>query len=357
MSVLAAMAISGCVVVNAPPNPDQQSSALEPWQRPEPESSPVKRVSSGGTCRGGSKSAQQIFSTAQNGVAVVLTGDGQGSAFVVRHDGYRTLLLTNSHVVSPYTAVELVWSDGTRGQGRVIADAGGMDPTTDLALLEVSGIRGTPLPLAADLPEVGQSVFAIGAPKGLDFSLSQGVVSQLRGDGDIVQTDAALNSGNSGGPLLDERGCVVGMATFILRDSQGLNFALSNQLIQPFLATPATTKLPSTNDSHRQSRGSQAHSQSCFFKSYKTSQGEEISCTQRRRVNTNGHTVYDVAWGDGYLSSYVFWSDGRVEIHSRGDDGQQTAHVGEFEQFSDGVAIASNEGSLTFLPGLDPVRN
>lgn len=96
----------------------------------------------------------------------MLTGDGQCSAFVVSHSGGRTRLLTNSHVVGIYSNVELVWSDGRRDRARVIADAGGAsDPSTDLALLVVAGIRGTPLVLAQGLPEVGQIVLAIGTPR------------------------------------------------------------------------------------------------------------------------------------------------------------------------------------------------
>jgi hypothetical protein len=190
------------------------------------------------------------------------------------------------------------------------------------------------------VPEVGQNVFAIGAPKGLEFSLSRGVVSQLRSNGDLVQTDAALNSGNSGGPLLDE---------------QGLNFALSRQLIKPFLA-PAIARAPSQG-SKGQTISLKASGPPCFFQSYKTGEGEEISCSLSSRVNNNGHTVYDVAWADGYRSSYVFWANGQVEIHANGAGAEPDAHTGEFEQFRDGVAIVSTKGSITFLPGLTPLAN
>lgn len=355
-SGLAAIALSGCVIVNAPPTTAERRSGLEPWRRPQAQTTAVQSSSSAASCSGGSRSAQQIFSTARDGVAVVLTGDGQGSAFVVSHIGGRTRLLTNSHVVGPYSQVELMWSDGSRDQATVVADAGGSEPSTDLALLEVAGTRGTPLVLATGLPQVGQNVFAIGAPRGLEFSLSRGVVSQLRAGGDIVQTDTALNSGNSGGPLLDERGCVVGMATFILRDSQGLNFAISRQVIEPFLAAPAIASAP-PQGGYGQGSGPQAHEPACFFQSYKNSQGEEIGCSLSSRVNSNGHTVYDVAWADGCSSSYVFWRDGEVEILSKRGGGRPDSHLGTFEQFRDGVAIASNEGSVTFLPGLDPERN
>ena len=68
---------------------------------------------------------------------------------------------------------------------------------------------------------------AIGAPKGLEFSLSRGVVSSLRENDEILQIDAPINPGNSGGPVIDRTGCVVGVVTFKLEDSEGLNFAMA----------------------------------------------------------------------------------------------------------------------------------
>jgi S1-C subfamily serine protease len=345
-SGLAAIALGGCVIVNPPPTASEPRADLPEWRQPASQPRDDQSPRSGESCSGSSKSAQEIFSAARDGVAVVLTGDGQGSAFVVSQADGRTRLLTNSHVVEGDDRVELVWSDGSRDQATVIADAGGNGPDADMALLEVGGIHGTPLALAAELPQVGQSVFSIGAPKGLEFSLSQGVVSQLRGEGNLVQTDAAINSGNSGGPLLDDRGCVVGMATFIIRDSQGLNFAISRKVIAPFLAAPPSPPPIA-----------QSPQATCFFQSYKTGQGEEIGCSLSRRENSNGHTVYEVAWADGYSSSYVFLDNGKVEIHAQGAPGEPNTHMGEFEQFRDGVAIKSNEGSITYLPSLDLGEN
>ncbi|MCP9928825.1 S1C family serine protease [Cyanobium sp. CH-040] len=360
---LVALALNGCLIVAG----DSRAPAEEPsgWRQPASQPArPEAPAASPGTepaaCSGSTRSAQEIFAASRGSIAVVHTPDSQGSAFVVSHGGGRTLLLTNSHVVGPYSQVQLRWSDGSSDQAAVVADAGGSDPSTDLALLEVSGSRGTPLALASGLPEVGQNVFAIGAPKGLEFSLSRGVVSQLRADGDLVQTDAAINGGNSGGPLLDELGCVVGMATFILRDSQGLNFALSSQLINPFLAASSSARTPapaSPPSGYGIGSGPEAASSRCVFQSYKTPQAEEIGCSVSTRRNSNGHTVYDVAWADGYRSSYVFWRDGDVEILSKGGAGQPDTHLGTFEPFRDGVAITSNEGSVTVLPNLEPSLN
>lgn len=294
---------------------------------------------------------QQVFSASSNGVAVVETDTGQGSAFVVEHRGGSTLLLTNAHVVEGAEQVRLRWQDGGRDPAEVVASAGGHSPATDLALLAVEGKRGVPLRLGRGSPPVGAQVYVIGAPRGLDFSLSSGVVSQLRDDGEILQTDAAINQGNSGGPLLDERNCVVGVATFILRDAQGLNFAVTSRVIEPFLAGAAARRDPSPSPQPAPAAAE------CFFRSYKKSRGEDIGCTVRSRTNVNGHRVYDVAWADGYESSYVFWDHGEVEILSKDGAGEPDAHRGRFTVHSDGVEITSNEGSITFLPRLDPQAN
>ncbi|TVS06803.1 MAG: hypothetical protein EA413_02995, partial [Cyanobium sp. PLM2.Bin73] len=113
-SGFAALALSACVIVNAPPTSPDGTAQLEPWRRPQAKPAGFEASASGGNCDGEVKSAQQIFSQTQEGVAVVLTADGQGSAFVVSHTGGTTLLLTNSHVVGSHRQVELVWSDGQR---------------------------------------------------------------------------------------------------------------------------------------------------------------------------------------------------------------------------------------------------
>jgi S1-C subfamily serine protease len=358
---LATLPLQGCVIVNAPPT----GSTQQPWRAPQvavPTEPSPRQSAATASCPGATRSAAQIFAAASAGVAVVSGSDRQGSAFVVAQEGGRTLLLTNSHVVGSDDAVEVRWSDGRRDRAQVIADAGGAAPATDLALLAVEGQRGTALPLAAALPAVGQSVYAIGAPKGLEFSLSSGVVSQLRDGGELVQTDAALNGGNSGGPLLDDRGCVVGIATFIYNESQGLNFAVSSQVIRPFVQAPLIARDPAlppppASAASGLGDGSEASRATCFFHSFKKTQGEEIGCSVNGRLNSHGHTVYDVAWADGYRSTYVFWSDGVVEILSKGGSGRVELHRGSFTRRPDGVEISSNEGSLTVLPQLQPVLN
>ena len=154
---------------------------------------------------------------------------GAGSGFVVTPDGY---VMTNSHVVSSAKRIRVRTSTGEEAEARVVGD----DPATDLALVRVE----TPLPyLPVDgsvSPRVGQLAVAIGNPLGFESTVSTGVVSalgrSLRGRGNrlidgVIQHTAPLNPGNSGGPLLDTAGRVIGVNTAIIARSQNLGFAIA----------------------------------------------------------------------------------------------------------------------------------
>ncbi len=156
-------------------------------------------------------------------------GGGSGSGFLVTPDGYG---LTNSHVVGSRAGLTATTADGDRLDAQVVGD----DPASDLALIRLAA-RDLPFaPLGdSDALRVGQLLIAIGSPFGFQSTVSTGVVSALnrtmRGEEgrlieDIIQHSAPLNPGNSGGPLVDSRGRVVGVNTAIIAMAQGLGFAV-----------------------------------------------------------------------------------------------------------------------------------
>jgi len=174
----------------------------------------------------------EVATRAQQSTVGILAGDRYGAGIIVDHSG---LVLTNFHVVEGMERISVLLFGGRSVSATLLDHAADLD----LALLQVSdpSIEGKlpeGLPEAAQLGSahglrVGDDVLAVGSPRKMYFSVSRGMVSYLDRKLDkisYIQSDLPINAGNSGGPLVDREGRVIGIVSFILRESQGIAFAL-----------------------------------------------------------------------------------------------------------------------------------
>ena len=203
--------------------------------------------------------ARQIYNASKNAVTYIVadTPEGQatGSGFVVSKDG---LIVTNDHVVDGASQVQVKIGTSDQAQAATVV---GADPSRDLALLKVDASNLPTLSLGdSSSVGVGDPTYAIGNPFGLDHTLTTGIVSALQRslqapDGatisGAIQTDAALNPGNSGGPLLDSSGKVIGVNSQIQTGSSsgaeagnvGIGFAIPSSTVKSFIAEAKAGKL------------------------------------------------------------------------------------------------------------------
>jgi putative serine protease PepD len=202
--------------------------------------------------------AKDVYNASKDAVAYISAqtaqGTATGSGFVVSSDGK---IITNEHVVDGATQVTVKLGTSTQSQPATVLAA---DASKDLALLKVNATNLHALSFGASSSlQIGDDVYAIGNPYGLDHTLTSGIVSALNRDiqapdgtpiTGAVQTDAALNPGNSGGPLLDASGKVVGVNSQIATSGSGsggesgnvgIGFAIPSRTVQAFVANPTSS--------------------------------------------------------------------------------------------------------------------
>ncbi len=185
-----------------------------------------------------------IIENSVKSVVTIKTDVAQGTGFIITDDGY---LVTNAHVLQGATTAEALTSNQEVKNLKLI----GYNHTMDLALLKLDGTYNSIKFGDSNNAKVGEKVIAIGNPLGLSFSASEGIISAVDRTGSnnlpyYIQTDAALNPGNSGGPLINTNGKVIGINNFKISGGENIGFALESNYMELAINQIATNKLNHT---------------------------------------------------------------------------------------------------------------
>jgi len=171
----------------------------------------------------------EIIEDVVESVVSIRTDVSQGSGFIIHEEGF---IVTNVHVLTGAKFAQAVTSDGEVKSASLI----GYDAGFDVAILKISGSYKALEFDDSDNIRIGEKVIAVGNPLGLSFSVTEGIVSALNRDGldneeSYIQTDVPLNPGNSGGPLINKKGEVIGLNNFKVGGAEGLGFALESNVV------------------------------------------------------------------------------------------------------------------------------
>jgi len=247
--------------------------------------------------------AREVFKAVAPSVVLIKTyASGRvplkiGSGFFVAPGD---ALVTNAHVIAGASEVECVLSNGvTISVTEVLALAA----DKDIAILSA---KGPALQLSERIPEVGESIFALGNPKGLSATFSNGIVSALRSQGGmpVIQITAPISPGSSGGPVVDDKGRVIGVASFNFREGQNLNFAVGSSAIIPMLAArnPMPIAVAGYKADEAAKQNAATYGQDRLTVVRKSLKGERLSVSIK---NNETSAVYHI------VMRVLFYEDGR----------------------------------------------
>ncbi len=190
-----------------------------------------------------------VIQTALSSVVTVRTSSAQGTGFVISSQGY---IVTNAHVLADPNGnlasnIQVV----TNNQNVISAQFIGYNSNLDIALLKISGQYPALILGNSSNVQIGDKVIAIGDPLGLQFSVSEGIISAVNRQGAnglnaYIQTDTSLNPGNSGGPLIDKQGEVIGINNFKISGGENLGFALESNYVKQAINTISQQNLNQT---------------------------------------------------------------------------------------------------------------
>ncbi len=244
------------------------------------------------------KITMEVYRSANPAVVTIKAANSTGSGSIITPEG---LVITNEHVIrdAKNGQVRIINTEGKTYNGQVLT----VDRKNDLALVRINSSDRFPTLVFADRESilVGQRVFAIGSPFGLSGTLTTGILSRVATNGDL-QTDARLNPGNSGGPLLNSRGEMIGVNKAILspdgRSNTGIGFAISAPIAKEFLTRSAALIKPNTVASLPSSQTKSAPALSPKTKTPAIASAQTARLTERPQLgvilNPASLTVYEV---------------------------------------------------------------
>ncbi len=278
----------------------------------------------------------------------IVPASSLGSGFIVHPSGY---VITNNHVIDRARRIEVELADGRK----LPADLVSADPESDLAVLKIAS--DTPLPTlplgdSSDLM-IGEPVIAVGNPLGFSHSVSTGIVSAVHRDlksqedkvllGDLIQTDAAINHGNSGGPLLNAYGQVIGINTAIRGDAQNIGFAIQVNKLRdmiPELMNPAQVKKVDVPIKLREVRT--VKPPAIVYS------GVEVVGEEKRRglVEINGHPPNDI------IEAYAILLESKIgqSVRLKFGDGSELTLEPKAVPLPDAIVQAKSRLGLTVEP-------